>query len=79
MTWVNAKDKLPELTIDEGWRKISETVLVHDKYGNMYIAYLTEEEIWGEYSFVWREFGPDSYISENITHWQLLPKKPKAE
>lgn len=78
MSWISINEKLPELTVNEGYRWISEYVLVKDKYGQKYTAYLQQYidvDFPGDIHPVkWIQFGSDMYEGKFIEYWQPLPE-----
>lgn len=78
MSWISVDEKLPELSIDEEYRRISEYILVKDKWGQRYTAYLEQcidkDDPDDVYPIKWIEFGRDAYKAEFIEFWQLMPE-----
>lgn len=78
MSWISVDEMLPELTIDEGYRLISEYVLVKDKWGQKYTAYLEQyidkDDPDDVYPIKWIQFGRDAYQAEFVEFWQPLPE-----
>lgn len=67
--WISVKDRLPE----EGAARVSEDVLIINKYGEMKVSCFVT---WGkEVSVEWGEAG--DLLLEDFTHWMPLPEPPK--
>lgn len=73
--WISVKDKLPYNNPDFIYFGFTNRVLVRDKKGNLFVAYMKKNK---DNKWIWCNDINDNFdLLSDITHWMYIPKMPK--
>jgi hypothetical protein len=76
MNWINVNDRLPEMKEEHHGHFSSNKVLVYSKEAGLFLASLCTT--FGNSNGKWFKDGSYKVCKDAITHWTMLPDKPKC-